>query len=239
MRSIKKYLIIFLLLPLFLLSNSATAQRRSNRVKKTSLPYYYGATAGFNFSNLNIKHGSGTQYSTGYQLGGFFEYNFSAPYSAKMDVLLTSLGGENVPSSLFFSPNSIILGDVQNINFKMLGIQMPMVLKYTVSSTYPEIYLQGGITSMFIIKSQAKLERSVSQSITTVNTTTRVDVKDKIQNFQGGFVAGLGGAFDVAGVRLTVDFCFNYNVTDLSANDVVKNNDFRSKSFNFSLGVSL
>lgn len=222
----------------FLLFNSLdTSAQRRKFSHKTSKSISFGVNAGANYSNLIPQNSQGTQFKTGIYAGGFFEYMLPADFGIEVEANFASLGGENVPTEILFNPNSILLNDTKSLDLMMYGVEVPVIAKYHFSSLYPELFVGIGASGMYILKSQAALNRILNFNGTYTSVTTFIDVSQKVQTMMASGVFCTGIRYPIGSMEISVTAGITYGITDLSANNVVNGNGFRTKSFR--LGVSL
>ena len=239
MKSLKHTIQLLLLLTLIAeIPFQSTAQRRrSYRSSQSNATYSYGATAGFNISSLAPENGSNSNNMLGFFGGGFFEYRFTEKIGGQINVNFIQLGGEKIPTTLLFSPNSIFLYDVKSIDLSIYGIDVPLTAKYHFTEYSPEFYVNLGLAGTYILKAQAALNKETSVGGMYSSNTTYVDVTKKVQNLQACGVVGCGTSIPLGNLSILLDITFHYGITDLSANNIAANNGFNSKFLKVGVGV--
>lgn len=236
MKGLQKGILILLTLILILGIQETSAQRKKFSYK-TSKQFSYGIDAGFNYSNLIPQNIQSTQFTSGLYAGGFFEYMLPKDFGIQAEVNFASFGGDNIPALLLFNPSSTLLQDTKSLDLKMYGVEVPIMVKYHLSSLYPELFIGIGASGMYILKSQAALNRILNVNGSYTSVTTYIDVTKKVQSMMASGIFCTGIRYPIGSMELSVTAGITYGITDLSANNVVSGNGFRTKSFR--LGVSL
>jgi hypothetical protein len=236
MNKFKALVILVLGVAYFLEPMTANSQKRrfSYRSVKT---YAYGGQAGLTFSSFNPQHDNASSFSTGYYGGGFFEYRLPISVGVRAEVNFTSLRGSGVPYSLVFSPSSSFLADVKSMNLNIYGVEIPIMAKYTLPGSSPEIYVAGGFSGFYNLKTQAALYRTGTSSSVYNSSTLYVDVTDKVQKMMASGVISVGSSISMGSFNLLVNASVNLGITDLSSNNVVLNNGFRANYFKLGVGI--
>lgn len=239
MKSLKHTLTLLFLLVILIETplHSSAQRRRSYRSSQSNSTFSYGATSGITISNLTPENSSTSSSKLGFFGGGFFEYKFAEKIGAQVDVDFIQFGGEKVPSSLLFNPNSLFLNDVKSIDLSIYGVDIPLTAKYHFTEFSPEFYLNLGLSGTYILKAQAALNKESTIGGIYSSNTTYVDVTKKVQNMQACGVVGCGTSIPLGKIFIQINISFHYGITDLSANNVVANNGFNSKYLKLGMGI--
>lgn len=128
----------------------------------------FGLKVGSNFSNLEVKNGSSSDYITGIHLGGLAHVHLSKQWALQPEIVFSGQGG------------SFTTGSLTN-KFALNYINVPVLLQYMFDNGFR---LQAGPQIGFLVSAKNK------------SNSLEADLKNDYKSADVSFPIGLGYLFD-------------------------------------------
>ncbi|UZD21789.1 porin family protein [Algoriphagus halophytocola] len=168
-----------------------------------------------NYSWNNMTNLTESEAMANFNLGLFFTHKFENNWQLNVDMLAKyRRGASGIPAYDLGDENlNDYYGDI-DFTRSIKYLSLPITMRYELPK---RVFLELGPQVSFRLKAIDEFEAELPQGDITLD----VDIRDEVQRFDFGYVAGIGWFFDKESLN-AIGFRYNGGFTDVMKNDANK-----------------
>ncbi|WP_313375990.1 porin family protein [Chishuiella sp.] len=205
---------------------------KPNPNSKTLAPQF-GLKSAANMSSYNGKDISKTDYAVGFTAGVYANFPVTQSFSIQPEVNFARLVGKAEKDQYVYNLDGSTLS--KNKNFTTLDyIQVPVMFKYYVAGS--RFNIEAGPQVGFLVYGSNKNVQSTFANGTVTNNTERMNIKNRVENFDFGVNYGVG--YNLTDhINLNARYYMGLTKT-FKADEGEKQLNIKNNSFSFGVGYS-
>lgn len=204
----------------------------------------YGVRAGFSAPVLAVDNQPATYSRLAPVVGCFAQYRFLPWVAALVEVDYTQFGGNNIPPTFLYSPDSPMFADgkLQKTDLSIHSIEIPVLAKLGLPGMTGNVrpYLSIGGSAAFFLQANANNYFTESNGVNyPVLYQANNVVTSRIKSYDFACMSSTGVDFQGDKFNFSVEIYYRMGLTNLNTSTKTYAPDYRANAFGVKIGIGL